>query len=49
MPKYLVKVLYNPEGARGLMKNGGTARRTVADELIQKAGGEDGSLLLRIR
>ena len=40
MPKYLVKVLYNPEGARGLMKNGGTARRTVADELIQKAGGK---------
>ena len=39
MPKYLVKVSYNAEGARGLMKNGGTARRTVANELIQKAGG----------
>ena len=40
MPKYLVKVSYNAEGARGLMKTGGTARRTIADELIQKVGGK---------
>ena len=40
MPKYLVKVSYNAEGARGLLKDGGTARRTVAADLIQKAGGK---------
>jgi uncharacterized protein with GYD domain len=38
--KYLIKVRYSPEGARGLLKEGGTARRAVVDKLTSAFGGK---------
>jgi uncharacterized protein with GYD domain len=40
MPKYLWKGNYTPEGARGLRKEGGTARVKAVDELVRSAGGK---------
>ncbi len=40
MPKYLIKVTYTPEGARGLLKEGGTARRNVVQKLVEALGGK---------
>lgn len=39
MPKYLWQVAYTVEGSRGLIKEGGTSRRRVAEKLLQEAGG----------
>lgn len=39
MAKYLLKVRYTGEGLAGVMKEGGSARRAVADELAKKLGG----------
>jgi uncharacterized protein with GYD domain len=39
MPKYLVKASYTPDGAKGLMKEGGSGRREAVDKLIQNMGG----------
>lgn len=39
MPKYLWQVSYTAEGARGLLKEGGTSRRAVVEQLIKEAGG----------
>jgi uncharacterized protein with GYD domain len=39
MPKFLVKACYMGEGARGLMKEGGTSRRTTVEQMAQRAGG----------
>ena len=35
MAKYLIEARYTVDGARGLMKDGGTGRRTAAEELIK--------------
>jgi uncharacterized protein with GYD domain len=40
MPKYLIKASYNADGARGLMKEGGTARRAMVEKLVQGLGGK---------
>ena len=40
MPKYLIKVAYNAEGARGLVKEGGTARRNMVQKLVEGMGGK---------
>ena len=40
MNKYLCKVSYTVEGAQGLLKEGGTARRTAVDQLCQSVGGK---------
>ena len=40
MPKFLIKASYNAEGARGLMKDGGTGRRKVVEQLVQGLGGK---------
>ena len=40
MPKYLIKASYNADGARGLLKEGGTARRAAVQKLIEAAGGK---------
>jgi len=40
MPKYLFKASYTAEGARGLLKDGGTARRTAVQKLIEGLGGK---------
>jgi uncharacterized protein with GYD domain len=40
MPKYLLEVSYTAEGAKGLMKDGGSKRRTAARALVESLGGK---------
>jgi uncharacterized protein with GYD domain len=40
MPKYMIKVSYTAEGTRGLLKDGGTARRTAIQKLTESIGGK---------
>jgi uncharacterized protein with GYD domain len=40
MAKYLVEARYTAEGAKGLARNGGTGRRTVAAKAIEGLGGK---------
>src|SRR6516225_433278 len=40
MPKYLITASYTAEGAKGLLKEGGTQRRQAADQVIKSAGGK---------
>jgi len=40
MPKYLWKGQYRPEGVKGLLKEGGTAREKAVAQLLQSAGGK---------
>jgi uncharacterized protein with GYD domain len=40
MPKYLIKASYTAEGAKGLMKGGGTARRAAVQKMIEGLGGK---------
>ena len=39
MPKYLVQASYTGDGVQGLIKDGGTARRKVVEELCASLGG----------
>ena len=39
MPKYLLQVNYTTEGARGLVKDGGSARRAAAQKVAESLGG----------
>jgi uncharacterized protein with GYD domain len=39
MPKYLLEVSYTPEGAKGLLKDGGTKRREAARASVESVGG----------
>lgn len=39
MPKFMVKASYNAEGARGLIKEGGSGRRAAVQKLIEGMGG----------
>src|SRR4051812_22147923 len=39
MPKFLWQVSYTAQGAEGLRKDGGTARRAVAQKLAEQMGG----------
>jgi uncharacterized protein with GYD domain len=40
MPKFLWQVSYTAQGAHGLLKEGGSARRAVVERLTQQAGGK---------
>ena len=40
MPRYLIVASYTPDGIRGLLEGGGTARRTAVEEAIRGAGGK---------
>jgi uncharacterized protein with GYD domain len=40
MPKYLLEVSYTADGAKGLMKDGGSKRRAAAKTLIESLGGK---------
>ena len=40
MPKFLIKASYNADGARGLLKEGGSARRAVVEKIVQGLGGK---------
>ncbi len=39
MPKYLLQASYTGEGIKGLRKEGGTARRAAAEQLVKSLGG----------
>jgi uncharacterized protein with GYD domain len=39
MPKYLIEANYVGEGIKGLLKEGGTKRRTAVEELFKSMGG----------
>jgi|SRR5689334_16944082 uncharacterized protein with GYD domain len=39
MPKYLLAVSYTAEGAKGVARDGGSARVTAARELVESLGG----------
>jgi uncharacterized protein with GYD domain len=38
MPKYLLETSYTSEGAKGLLKDGGTKRRQAAEAAIKSVG-----------
>jgi uncharacterized protein with GYD domain len=40
MGKYLITASYTAEGAKGVLKDGGTKRRHAAEEAIKSAGGK---------
>ena len=40
MPKYLIKASYTVEGAKGLLKDGGSKRREAAEQALKSAGGK---------
>ena len=39
MPKFLALASYTSEGIKGITKEGGTARRAVADKMMKSLGG----------
>jgi uncharacterized protein with GYD domain len=39
MPKYLVKANYTADGAKGIIREGGSARRAAIDKALQAVGG----------
>ena len=39
MPKFLIQASYTSEGAKGLLKEGGTKRRQAAESAIKSVGG----------
>jgi uncharacterized protein with GYD domain len=39
MPRFLLKASYSPEGAKGLIKEGGTARRVAVSKMVEGLGG----------
>ena len=40
MPKYLITVSYTAEGAKGVLKDGGSKRREAAEQALKSAGGK---------
>ncbi|HYZ91938.1 MAG TPA: GYD domain-containing protein [Actinomycetota bacterium] len=39
MPKYLLVASYTPEGAKGLLKDGGSKRKKMATKTLESIGG----------
>jgi uncharacterized protein with GYD domain len=39
MPKYLLTLSFTPEGAKGILEEGGSPRRVVAENLASSVGG----------
>jgi uncharacterized protein with GYD domain len=44
MPKYLLEVSYTADGSKGLLRDGGSKRRSAARALIESLGGKLESL-----
>ena len=40
MPKFMIKASYTTEGTRGVLKDGGTARRAAVQKLMEGIGGK---------
>jgi len=45
MPKFLVEASYTAEGAKGLMKAGGSARRAAVQKMVESGRAARGVLL----
>ncbi len=43
MAKYMLQVNYSNEGAKGVLREGGTKRRSVAEKAAKSVGGKLGS------
>src|SRR5260221_12050664 len=43
MPKYLVEAAYTAEGAKGLIKAGGSPRRAAVQKMVESLGGRLGA------
>ena len=39
MPKFLVRAQYTPEGAKGVLKDGGSGRKKAVEALLASLGG----------
>jgi uncharacterized protein with GYD domain len=39
MARYLIRATYTAEGARGIVKEGGSSRRSMLEQTMQKLGG----------
>lgn len=39
MPKYLIEANYSPEGIKGVLDKGGTARREAVEKMLSDVGG----------
>ena len=39
MPKYMLQGSYTSEGARGLLKDGGSSRRAAVEQAVKSVGG----------
>lgn len=39
MPKFLITASYTAEGAKGVLKDGGSKRKQAAEQLVKSAGG----------
>jgi uncharacterized protein with GYD domain len=44
MPKYLLQVSYTADGAKGVLRDGGSKRRSAARTLVESLGGKLESL-----
>lgn len=40
MPKFLIKATYTADGAKGLIKDGGSKRRAAVQKIIEGVGGK---------
>jgi uncharacterized protein with GYD domain len=40
MPKFMIKASYTPDGARGLLKEGGSARKAQVEKIVSGFGGK---------
>ena len=49
MPKFLLKATYTSDGAKGLLKEGGTKRRAAVQKIIEAARRQARGVLLRVR
>jgi hypothetical protein len=47
MPKYLVQRSYTDQGLNGLLKEGGSKRRSVVEQLAKEMGGRSRQAILR--
>lgn len=39
MARYLIRATYTAEGARGVLKEGGSSRRSMIEQAVRKLGG----------
>jgi uncharacterized protein with GYD domain len=40
MARFLIQASYTPEGIQGLLKDGGSGRRTAVEKMLQEMGGK---------